>query len=317
MFSPDGMLASQLFHPFATGNPVAARNLANLILLAPGYFIELGFYLAILFVYMVPRWRGGRSLAPAQRSLVFIAAVTLVMISFLRSSVLTSNDFGWRAALLMQFPLLLLAVDPLIAWGVLDGDRKRSNEGRGLHNDVPGWFRSFVCIALVIGICNCGCQVLVLRFTFPFDEWMMRAKHAPDVGRLSHNAYISYIGYAKLDAAIPRDAIVQYNPSQPDPFLTTAYLFGIDRQTAIAGDQLWCGSELGGDPSGCPAMAVAIDALFSGAAAEQARATCRAYNIDYLVANIYDAAWQNKAGWVWTLRPVVSQEEFRALDCRH
>jgi hypothetical protein len=63
-------------------------------------------------------------------------------------------------------------------------------------------------------------------------------------------------------------------------------------------------------------MAATIDPLFSGATAEQARTACRQYGIQYLVATMYDPVWMDKSGWVWTLRPVVSDEEFRALDCR-
>jgi hypothetical protein len=81
-------------------------------------------------------------------------------------------------------------------------------------------------------------------------------------------------------------------------------------------DQQGCGAELGGDPSGCPAMAAAIDSLFNGATAEQARKTCRQFGIQYLVTRVYDPAWNDKTGWVWTLPPVVPDDEFRALDCR-
>ena len=63
-------------------------------------------------------------------------------------------------------------------------------------------------------------------------------------------------------------------------------------------------------------MAADIDSLFSRATAEQARATCRQYGIQYLVARVYDPSWQDKTSWVWTLNPVVSEDEFRAVDCR-
>ena len=93
-------------------------------------------------------------------------------------------------------------------------------------------------------------------------------------------------------------------------------MFGIDHQAAIISDKPWCGSELGGDPAGCPAMASAIDALYTGASAEQARATCRQYSIQYLLVRIYDPAWKDRQSWVWTLTPVVPDQEFRVLDCR-
>jgi hypothetical protein len=100
------------------------------------------------------------------------------------------------------------------------------------------------------------------------------------------------------------------------PNWIAADLLGVAHQTTIFSDQQGCGSELGGDPSGCPLMAAAIDSLFSGATAEQARATCHQFGIQYLIARVYDTAWKSKSTWVWTLDPVVSGEEFRALDCR-
>ncbi len=142
----------------------------------------------------------------------------------------------------------------------------------------------------------------------------MRPVKDPVAANISHNAYISAIGYAQLDATIPREAIVQPNPASPNAFWSLVDDVNIDRQRAIASDQPWCGAELGGDPSGCKPMAAAIAPLFNGATAEQARATCQTYKIGYLVSRIYDPAWQNKQSWVWTLNPVVSDPEFRALN---
>src|SRR5579863_1537115 len=87
----------------------------------------------------------------------------------------------------------------------------------------------------------------------------------PVAANISRNAYMSALGYARLNAAIPLDAVVQPNPSSPNAFWSLVDDVNIDRQRAIASDQPWCGSELGGDPGGCKPMAVAIDALFSGA----------------------------------------------------
>jgi hypothetical protein len=118
-----------------------------------------------------------------------------------------------------------------------------------------------------------------------------------------------------LNATIPDNAVVQFNANHQQPFWMTSDGVNVDRQIAIVSDRPWCGSEIGGDPRPCPAMAAAIDALYDGVSAEQARATCHQYGIQYLIARIYDPAWSDKNGWVWTLKPVVSQNEFRALDC--
>jgi hypothetical protein len=315
MFPPEGLLATHLFQNIALAHPSAARNIANLVLLAPGYMIELGFYLAVLLIYLVPAWRGRKPLTPAQRSLAVIATVALLVISVLRSSVLNSNDFGWRAALLLQFPLLLFGSEVMTSWKLAERKSITPADAAGLPQQTPQWLRSIAALALVIGVMSTVCQALVLRFDTPLNEARLRAIHDPDAGKLPHNAYISAIGYAKLDPVIPHDAIVQFNPSV-QPYIWTADLLGNDHQTAILTDKPECGAELGGDPSGCLPMAAAIDSLYIGASAEQARATCREFGIQFLVTRIYDAAWKDKSSWVWTLRPVVSDDEFRVLACQ-
>ena len=315
MFPPDGLLATHFFQHLAMDHATAARNLANLVLLVPGYVVELGFYLAVFLIYLVPAWRGRSPLSAAQRSLLLIAVVTLVMISVIRSSVLTSNDFGWRAALLLQFPLLLFASEVMTGWKLAERKGGSPADWTGLPQRTPHWLRSITALALLIGVASTVCQALLLRFDIPLNEMHLRATHSPDAGELPHNAYISAIGYAQLDGAIPRDAIVQFNPAV-QAYRLSADLLGIDHQAALIVDKPYCGAELGGDPSGCLAMAAAIDALFKGASAQQARATCSQYGIHYLVARIYDPAWKDRQGWVWTLKPVVSDDEFRALDCQ-
>ncbi len=314
MFPPDGLLATHLFESLAGHNASAARNMANLVLLVPGYVVELGFYLAILLIYLVPAWRGRTPLNAARRSLLVIAVTTLAMISVIRSSVLTSNDFGWRAALLLQFPLLLFGSEVLTGWKLAERKGSAAADMAGLPQNTPHWLRSITALALVIGVISTVCQVLLLRFDIPLNEARLQSVHDPDAGKLPHNAYISAVGYAQLDRSIPRDAIVQFNPAV-EPYWRSADLLGIDRQLAILHDQPYCGAELGGDPSGCPAMAGAIDSLFRGASAEQARAVCRQYGIQYLVTRMYDRAWSDGSGWVWRLKPVVQDPQFRVLEC--
>lgn len=326
-FSPDGLVSSSPFHPLAAAHPTAALNLAKLLLLVPGYAIELGFFLVVFLIYLVPAWRGRTPLSPAQRSLLVIAAATVPFMSLMRSSVLMLNDFGFRSALLLQFPLLLLGSETITRWSLEDLNRKTSAISAGLRQSTPHqptprqstphWLRSVAALALVAGAVGTLSQALWFRFIVPLVEvGHMRAPLAGDAGNLSHNAWFSAIGYAQLNASIPSDAVVQFNPFHADAYWMSADLLGVGHQTAIISDQQGCGSELGGDPSGCAAMAAAIDSLFNGASAEQARATCHEYAIQYLVARVYDPAWKNKNSWVWTLGPVVSDDEFRVLDCR-
>lgn len=308
---PAGALLTQgLFRHLVTDHPGAARTAAKLILFAPGFALELGFYFLVLLVYLVPAMRSHKRLSAEQRSLVFIAIAILPVISFIRSAVLTSNDFGVRAPLILQFALLLLASDLLMDWR-LEVRTSPGSTGRG-HRLL----RDSATLTIMIGILSTISQAMLIRFDLPIIEAGFRAKDNPQTGIISHNAYISYLGYEKLASAIPPDSIVQFNPGHPWAVWKSIDVTNVNHQIAIASDQPWCGSELGGNPAGCPEMIATIDPLFRGATAEQARTACHQYGLQYLIAKVYDPAWADINGWVWNLKPVVADPEFRALYCR-
>jgi hypothetical protein len=316
-FPPDGLLSTHFFQQLGSGYPGTARNLANLFLLIPGILVELGFFFAIFLLYLVPALHAGKKLNPASRSLVFIAAAGVVLSSVMKSSALQYNDFGFRAALFAQFSLLLLAAETVTAWNVIGTKPSKADNRDDLPSYAPQWLRSITTMALVLGVLSSVYYAAMFRFAAPLIEAKhKRVAHDPIAGNLSHDAYISSIGYAELNALIPLDAIVQFNPSLHNEYWTVVNLVGINRQTAIVSDKPWCGAELGGDPTGCPAMGASIGALYKGASAEDARATCRQYGIQFLIATIYDPPWKDRRGWAWNLKPVVQDKEFRALDCR-
>jgi hypothetical protein len=311
MIPPESLLGTRVFRAIAEGHPLLALNAAKLTLLAPGYALELGVYVAVLLVLLAPRWRGREALTEAQRLLVFLALAALPAMTFLRSSVLSVNDFGWRAALLMQFPLLLLASEALTRWKLGD-----AGETVGAWHGTPRWVRVGVGLALVAGVFGTALQAVSLRFTVPLAVAVTKKPQDWAVHLIPHIAYVKDRGYAALEQATPRDAVVEFNPWHPNSYWMAADMLGADRQAAIANDQPWCGAEIGGDPSGCAPMAKALDAVFEGNSAEEARAVCREFGIQYLVATAYDPAWQRTDGWVWKLPTVVGQPEFRGMDCR-
>lgn len=304
--SPHGLLALPLLRNLNAAHPETARNIAKLILMVPGYAVELGFYFFVLLVYLVPRWRDGKPLDLKQRTLLFLLIATFPIISFIRSEVLKVNDFGIHGGMFIAFSLLLLAPDVVLGWS----DGRRQNRA-GAHRDLPAplWLTSGAKVCLLLGALSTLYIAVIVRFGI----------HAlPDVRdhTLPHKAYISELGYAKLDTRISPDAVVQFDPTSPDIFWNNIDVANVNHQTVMVADQPWCGSELGGDPSGCPAMIATIPGLFKRSAVEQARIVCHNYHIDYLVANVYDPVWNDKSSWVWRLEPVVSDPEFRVLNCQ-
>jgi hypothetical protein len=301
MIPPEGLLRNGLLAGVSASHPDLARNLANLALLAPGYLLELGFYLVVLLAFLLPAWHGRRRLTKEARSLLVIAVTALVFISGIRSWVLATNDFGWRAALFVQFPLVLLASELFAKSGPEDPAQRRA---------TPGWLRMTALTTLWAGLAGTACQALALRFYMPFA-----AGHDAATRQWVHEAWVARRGYAELQREVPADAVVQYNPRAVGLFGIQENLLDVDHPTAMFSDRFACGSLWGGDPAGCPAMSAALEALFAGATADQTRAACERYGIDVLIARSDDAAWKDRGGWVWTLPPVVNDAEFRALRC--
>lgn len=308
---PDAMLQIEPLRHLAALHPASAQNIARLILLLPGYAIELGFFGIVLLVYLIPSWRNRNPLSPEHRTLLFIALATLPVISFVRSTVLSGNDFGWRAPMILQFPLLLLGSEIIQDWRVNSSPALKPARSR--HRTIEAVLR----LTIFIGVISTVSQALMLRFAFPMLEVGYRGKSSPLAGSLSHNAYISYLGYNRLDHLIPANSVVQFAPLEATSIRTSIEVENVDHQVAIVVDSPGCGAGAGGDPSGCPAMLADIPPLFRGGTAEQARYTCRAHGIQYLVTNVYDPVWKDPNSWVWSLKPVVADPEFRALDCTH
>jgi len=311
MIPSASLLGLSSFHSLALTHPQLARAGAKLLLLLPGYAIELGFFFIVFLIYLVPKLRNGQQLTSPERSLVFISSATVPVISFLRSVVLQTNDFGWRAAMVLQFPLLLLASGWLMNLKSEDTKSTQLDE-QADRRRLP----AFASLALAVGVMSTISQAVLLRFDYPLLENAFRATNSSQPGIISHNAYISYLGYKLLDARIPKGAVVQFNPANGRSVWTSFDQLNINHPIAIVKDELWCGSELGGNPAGCAEMIAAIDPLYQDAPAEQAHAVCRKYGIQYLVAKVYDPAWKHGSSWVWSLTPVVNEPEFRVLDCR-
>lgn len=315
---PGWLVHSAMLRGMAAAHPRAARAVAKLILMPPGFALELGVYGIALLIFLVPAWRGRKKLTPAQQTLVFMAIATFPFMAFIRSSVINVNDFAIHSALFIQFPLLLLLSELMIAWKLEQKGQISVEFTSGSPAPAPGskLLHSLVMLAILIGVLSTAWRVLALRFILPISTLNASKASNPQVGELAHKAYVAYLGYKELDERIPKLSVVQFNPGGSWIFWKNVDLANVDHQTAIVGANLWCGSELGGDPSGCPAMLAAINPLFEDADADEARAACRSFEIDYLVANVYDGPWKDPHSWVWTLPSIVADPEFRVAACR-
>lgn len=282
-----------LFKALSIGS-IWTLRLADALTLPLNYFLELGIFLAAGFLWWRKRRAGRTPLSQSELALAVLVATSVIICTFLRSSLIGNNDLGWRGFLLAQFGLLLWSVDVVL-------ERPRS--------------RALVAL-LVLGALGAGYDVTMMRIYPLLADGGVVAK----VGWMSPDRQLGLRNYAAREAyewiarSTPTDAVIQFDPhvSVQD---TSAFLYA-DRQIA-AGDSK-CLAVFGGDASLCPALMAKL-ALLYPAKGERASAgidgACRSLPVDILVAKDTDAAWSDPHGWVWTEKPIFANRYFRAFRC--
>jgi hypothetical protein len=299
----------------AESHPAPEDAVVGLLLLLPGYFVELGFYGLVLVAALLAMRRC--RLDEAARTAVVLAVAGLLVSTFLRSTIVENNDFGMRSILIAQFFLLMLAV---VWW----------EEGLGATHRL---LRGAMLTMAWIGLAGTLYQAVLLRVYLPVEEALGR----PEVSGLAERAMALRLGFDAMDARIPKDAVVQYNTEQPGEFFYLTEVMQVGRQVASA--QAGCGVVFGGDAAACKGVEQGVTRLFelhavpaemnlllstpvaarstpsSALSANEARDQCASLGVNYLIATRWDAVWANPPGWVWTLPAVVDTGDVRAVDC--
>jgi hypothetical protein len=294
IIDPDGLLAVPWIAEMARAHPALERVTAELLLLAPGYFVELGFFGLILIVAMQAARRS--KLDEATRTALALTVAGLGVSTFLRSTVIEYNDFGFRSILIVQFFLLLLAV----RWY------------QGAFEPVRGWMRGLLLTTAGLGLAATVYQAIDLRIYLPVEEKLGR----PDQIGLSERAMAWRLGFDAMDQRIPKKAVIQFNPVQPSDFFLYAEMLHVRRQ--IAETPPGCGAAFGGDASACAGIERSVGRIFSpgtSLTAVEARTECGRLGVDDLVATRWDGVWADRQDWVWTLPAAVDTGDVRVLDC--
>jgi len=304
----------------ARAHPAAEDAAVGIVLLLPGYVVELGFYGLVLVVALWAMRR--RRLDEAARTALLLAVAGLTVSTFLRSTIVENNDFAMRSILIAQFFLLLLAV---VWWEGGLGATKR-------------FLRSAMLAMAWIGLAGTLYQAILLRVYLPVEERLGRAQ----VDGLAERAMAARLGFDAMHRSVAKNAVVQYNTAQPGEFFVLAQAIQAGRQMASATPG--CDAAFGGDAGACQGVEQGVAWLFSlnsspdlppeisssgaspdtkgrGSAsggalsASQARDQCARLGVDDLVATRWDAVWSDPRGWVWTLPAVADTGEVRVLAC--
>ncbi len=276
---------------------------AHLLLVLPGYAIELGFFGFVLLIVLVRASQG--ELGESERTAVFLTVAGLVVATFVKSTVIGANDFGMRSMLIPQFFLLLLSAM------LLDGGI------RAPRSDA----RVALAVFLSIGVAGTIYQAVLLRTYLAIED-----RHGKmHLAGLAERTMALRQAFSRIEGKIPADEVVQYNTHQPSDYFDYAALINLNRQTVNALPE-W-NAAFGGDPKFRAGTAAGIARLYEEAAKgdetsmttvrnPEARELCSRLGIDDLVATRWDHVWQEPDGWVWRLPVVIETANVRVMDCR-
>jgi hypothetical protein len=316
-----GMLTGlPVFASWNAVHPVLVDQAIRLFLLLPGLAMELGVYGAVLVLLLLARRRREPALSAEPRATaLFFTVCGLLMSMFLSSSVISNNDFGYRAVMLPQFFLLLLTADVLGSWwtaGITP-----------VIAPTPAR-RRFVYGLLALGIAGSLYGAFLLRAWLPLEEPRTRLGFA----QMAEDNFAIREAFAALDHVAPKDAVISFRPIEPvadrmDEVMTPAEFYQrmlvMDAGRQILNAEGKCAVHFGGDPAPCAAIQKATAQLYSlpTPSADQARAYCSQFGVQYLVVGHRDPVWPGSssrpgpAAWPSVLPEAAGAPGFRILRC--
>jgi hypothetical protein len=308
-----------IFSALNHSHPQLLDQTLRLLLLPAGLAMELGLYGFLLILLL--RLKRRRTLPPndARDTALFLTLSGLLLTMFLSSSVITNNDFGYRAVMLPQFFLTLLSAEILSAWF----PPRTSAANTPPFPIPPTPTRRRLTIALLaLGIAGSVYAAVLLRVWLPIEA----RYHRKGYEQLPTDAFQLREAFAVLHRIASPAAVVAfrapaYELDRDDAVMTPTdfYQRMIVQNTArqFLNAEQKCAIQFGGDPNRCHAIQQATTTLYAlpAPSPDAARAFCARFGAQYLLIGHHDPAWQSPTGWPANLPIVAAEPSFNILRC--
>jgi hypothetical protein len=278
------------------------KILVNGSLLPLNYLLEFGLFFLIARYKWLQHRASGLALSRADLAGAVMVATSVLVCTFLRSSVIGPNDLGWRGMLVAEFVLLLWAADLF------------ANRNTLAFLSVSQ--RQLLVVFFALGFAGTVYDLAIVRMypvladrgVVPPLDWM-----SPD-REFGRRTYAERAAYEWLRTATPVTAAVQSNPKVV--FQDTVGMIYGDRPTVAA--TLNCLTAFGGDPASCPPIVSRVQSMFPAPAlaAASLEEGCQSLPVDTFVAKDTDPVWSDRRSWVWTERPAYANAYMRLFRCR-
>jgi hypothetical protein len=294
-------------------NPTSPGKLLalNVTLLPLHYFLEFGFFFVVACLWVCRVWRHGFR-DQAECAVAALAFASLLICTFMKSTVIRNNDLGWRSPLVVQFILLLWAAE---MWneGVLGFGPRRAAGTVAQPRKGP----SLVAVTVMLGALG-SCYELCLQRTYPIlaDAFaIQRFSWMPPVSHLGRRTLDLRRAYDELNRLLPASATVQAAPVGEIGDISAELYSGRQMVADVAN----CGTVFGGSEKFCDeAILPHLKPIFDdprALAAGDLGDTCRKFSIAALLFKDTDPVWKDKSSWIWKAHPLISNSSVRVIAC--
>lgn len=295
--------------PIVNQYPEWMRPVLFIALLPVGYLMELGFFfVAGLYWLQMQPWKTIRADRFKQAE-VLLLAVVFFLASFVRSTLIHNNDFGWRSWMPGQFVLLIWGVDIIErTWGP---DSPAVASFLKFRFPASGLRKTLVALA-ALGILSSAANLFVLRAWPMLIDAGVEAfpnRMSPDA-HLGERTFAGRQAYEFIDENLPAGIVLQFNPfadlDRPGGLYRTRQAvisdhaaYGVPRNVFVT---MARGTGAIFDMTGQTDW-VAVDAL------------CDRYSIDVLVLNDTDPLWTSLDTLQGMRRPLYHNDRFAIYAC--
>jgi hypothetical protein len=294
--------------PFMFSASAAVQNLVNLIFLPLNYFLELGFYLVVAWLWLRRNAKNARREHAYYVPEMLLFGTSVFVGTFMRSTVIAFNDLGWRSWLFGQFILLIWALDigqEFLAYASL---RTYLNSKPDPNLKKPG---QLLAQLLMIGILTTVFSLTTLRTWGPLTDLGITGVPSfmsPDT-HLGERTFAAREAYEYIRDNLPEQVIVQYNPVVP-----------LDRPAGLYGSHQMVAADL--SSYGVPtqvlqSLQLEVGSIFQDGESDWAGIdrNCKQHYIDVIILNDLDPVWRNLSVLISQRRSLYNNSYYAVFAC--
>ncbi len=195
--------------PFVLNFPSTISNIIYLLFLPMNYILELGFFFVAGLLWVQQNGKDLWKNNPFQTAEIILVLVTVLIGSFVKSTVIGSNDLGWRVWLFGQFILLIWSVDVILR---IFPDLKVQKAAISFTNR-KNW--RALRILLILGLITSIVDVLLLRIWPMFVDTGLAGfpnGFSTDT-QLGKRTFAARQAYEFINRSTSEDVHIQQNPN--------------------------------------------------------------------------------------------------------